>query len=486
MGPVNHKAALAGVIVGSIGLVAAGCGTAPSSRPPSAAQEAPASPPGARSTAAPNPPSPPVTSSGPASGVSWATFNGDRSRSGLDVGAPPAGRLQRRWSSPRLDGAVYAQPLVVGSEVLVATENDTVYALAAATGAVVWSRHLGTPMPGASLPCGDISPSGITGTPVADVGTGTLWVVTFSEPGRHTLWALDLASGAVKSSTPADPPGSDPLAQQQRAALALAGGRVYVSYGGLFGDCSRYHGWVMGFPTSGKTPTVSFETPTSREGGIWAPPGPAVASDGSLYVATGNGSPAQSVDDSDSVLRLSPQLSVDSRFTPSDFATLSANDQDLGSTSPALLAGGLVFQVGKSGVGYLLDAAKLGGVGGQLASARVCSGAIGGDAVEAGKVFVSCFGSLVAVTVTPRGAASRPALEVAWRAGGIRPGPPVIAGGVVWTVERGGALAGYDESTGALRYRVSLSAAGSFPTLAAVGGNLYVPSGDGVTAFGGA
>jgi PhnB protein len=153
--------------------------------------------------------------------------------------------LRRSWTAA-VDGAVYAQPLVVGSEVIVATENDSVYALDASSGAVRWSRHLAAPVT-RGLPCGNIDPSGITGTPVADVATGRLWVVTFTDQPayRHTLTELDLAAGRTVSQRPIDASGSDPRAQLERGALALLGSRVYVPFGGLYGDCSDYRGRVI-------------------------------------------------------------------------------------------------------------------------------------------------------------------------------------------------------------------------------------------------
>ena len=168
-----------------------------------------------------------------------------------------------------MDGAVYAQPLVVGSTVIIATENDTVYALNAATGAVRWSRHLASPVP-SGLPCGNVDPSGITGTPVADAATGRLWLVTFTAQPvyRHTLWALSLSTGSTVSQRAIDLPGSDPKAQQERGALALLGGRVYIPFGGLYGDCSDYKGRVIGAPVSGSGPLVSFTTDNQRQAGI--------------------------------------------------------------------------------------------------------------------------------------------------------------------------------------------------------------------------
>jgi hypothetical protein len=180
----------------------------------------------------------------------------------------------------------------------------------AGAAAVLWTRHLATPVT-AGLPCGNISPSGITGTPVADPATGRLWVVTFTaQPTyQHALWELDLATGRTRWQRPIDVSGSDPRAQQERGALTLLGSRVYVPFGGLYGDCSDYKGRVVGAPVSGSGPVVSFTPSNQRQAGIWAPAGESVR-DGSLYITTGNGIPYDQVDDSDSVLRLSPGLAV--------------------------------------------------------------------------------------------------------------------------------------------------------------------------------
>ena len=110
---------------------------------------------------------------------------------------------------------------------------------------------------------------------------------------------------------------------------------MYVPFGGLFGDCSDYKGRVVGAPVSGKGKLVAFATAADRAG-IWAPAGESVRN-GDLYVSTGNGSPPDNViGNSDSVLRLGQRLSVLSRFTPSNFKSLSANDQDLSSTAPGV------------------------------------------------------------------------------------------------------------------------------------------------------
>src|SRR2546421_12106603 len=96
----------------------------------------------------------------------WPTYHMDNTRSGNDPNEPAFNAVNNQWSSMQLDGAIYAEPLVVGSTVYVATEGDSVYALDASTGAVNWRTNIGTPVPGSSLPCGNISTVGITSTPV--------------------------------------------------------------------------------------------------------------------------------------------------------------------------------------------------------------------------------------------------------------------------------------------------------------------------------
>jgi outer membrane protein assembly factor BamB len=467
---LRWPATVAGAV--AVVLAAVGCSTSPATTAPRASGTPVAVP-------SPTSPSPSSASPGPAA-ADWLTYDRTAQRDGVSVSSPPPGPIRRSWSAS-VDGAVYAQPLIVGSEVIVATENDTVYALDASTGAVRWSRHLATPVPG-GLPCGNILPTGITGTPVADPATGHLWLVTFTDQPayQHTLWELDLATGRTVWQRPADLSGSDPRAQQQRAALTLLGSRVYVAFGGLYGDCSDYKGRVLGAPVSGSGPLVSFTTDNERQAGIWAPAGESIR-DGSLYVATGNGMPYDQVDDSDSVLRLSPTLQVESIFTPTNFQALSAGDLDLGSTEPALLPDGLVFQIGKQGVGYLLDGNQLGGTGGELASSDLCEGGFGGDAVDGDVVVFSCYNSLHVIRVIP---GTRPAFHLGWSVQGSNPGPPIIAGGVIWDVSHGGTLSGYRLSDGKLVFSASTAPVQTdFPSLSASGTRLVVPEGDEVVSY---
>jgi|HubBroStandDraft_5_1064220.scaffolds.fasta_scaffold18216_3 hypothetical protein len=464
-------AGAAALLVAAIGCTSSATTTSPAPVSPTTVSPTTVSP----TTVSPTTVSPSAASSAAAD---WPAYDRTAERSGVSVSSPALVAVRHSWTAS-VDGAVYAQPLVVGSEVIVATENDSVYALSASDGAVIWTRHLASPVP-AGLPCGNINPSGITGTPVADPATGRLWVVTFTaQPTyRHTLWELDLATGQTDWQRPIDVSGSDPRAQQQRGALTLLGSRVYVPFGGLDGDCSDYKGRVVGAPVSGSGPVVSFTTANQRQAGIWAPAGESVR-DGSLYVATGNGMPYNQVDDSDSVLRLSPGLAVQGRFTPANFVALSSGDLDLGSTAPALLPDGLVFQVGKQGIGYVLDGSRLGGTGGELGSSDLCEGGFGGDAVDGSTVVFSCYTSLRAIEVTPAAG-----IHILWSVTSYAAGPPIIAGGVVWDVSRAGLLSGFRLSDGKSVFSTTTApVVTDFPSLSASGSRLIVPEGDKVVSY---
>lgn len=269
---------------------------------------------------------------------------------------PSLAGVEQTWVSPQVDGDVYAEPLVFGGDVVAATENNSVYALDASTGDVRWQTNLGAPVDSSTLPCGNIDPiSGITATPVIDPSSNLIYAVAFLAPGHHELFAIHAESGEVAWHRPIDPPGMDPLTQQLRSALALANGRVYAAFGGLFGDCGQYHGWVAGLAADGSGSLIDYRAPTVNAGGIWAPSGPAVDEDGNLYVATGNSFSNTEFDLGDSVIKLSPTLEQLDFFAPKDWADLNAGDVDLGSVGPAVLPDGRIFQIGKGGTGYLLD-----------------------------------------------------------------------------------------------------------------------------------
>jgi outer membrane protein assembly factor BamB len=378
-----------------------------------------------------------------------------------------------------VDGDVYASPLIVAGHVLIATENNTVYSLDLFSGAVVWQRHLGDPVDASTLPCGDIGPvTGITGTPAVDTATGRLFVVGFLRGYHHYLFTLSLTDGSVIAQQIVDPVGSTPSVQQERGALAIGSGRVYIPLGGLYGDCGNYHGYVIAVPLGGGS-ALAYKTPVAREAGIWSPAGPTVAASGAVYVVTGNGSPTQSFGYSNSVIEMTPDLQVKSFFAPSDWQSLDAGDADLGSVGATLLQSiGVVVAVGKDGVAYLLKADRLGGIGGQIASRPVCAGAWGGTASLGSMVLVPCSDGLVALAVTET------SINVVWRAAPPRMASPIVAAGAVWAIDpETGRIYALDPATGAVQYTTSVGPARHFSTPAATEGFVVAPAGPSVVAL---
>jgi len=417
----------------------------------------------------------------------WTTYGGSTARLSADtteavLTSPPA----QAWTSPTLDGAVYGEPLIFDGQVLVATENDTVYALSAANGTIEWSDHLGTPVPSGDLPCGDISPTvGITSTMVVDTSNDTLYASAATWNGSaaaHSLFAISLASHALSWSRDLDQPGWTAADQLQRAGLALDDGDVLVSFGGNYGDCGSYHGWVIGVPETGSGTLLHYQVPTANQGAIWAPPGPTVDTAGDVFVATGNGSagPGQPFDHGDAVIELSPALAELQYWAPSDWATLNEEDLDLGSTSPVLLGNGELFEVGKGGTGYLLDSASLGGVGGPAPSIALCNsrGATAYDAALS-TLYVVCT-SAGTIDEVELGAGNSLSRGWTWTppAGGAS--SPTLARGELWVVDQSDTtLYAVDPTSGTTRWSLPLDV-GTPPHFAGVS------AGDGLLVVGGA
>ncbi|HXY26890.1 MAG TPA: PQQ-binding-like beta-propeller repeat protein, partial [Acidimicrobiales bacterium] len=291
-----------------------------------------------------------TTTTTTATASSWTVYHGDIAGSGV-AAAARVDLASPAWTSPALDGSLYGEPLVSGGRVFVATENDTVYALSASNGAVVWSTHLATAVPASSLPCGDISPTvGITGTPVIDESRSELFVVAdelVDGSPAHELVGLDTASGATELRQDVDPPGSTPAALLQRTGLTLDNGHVVFGFGGNYGDCASYRGWVVSVPEAGGTPDrfAVDGAPGESQGAVWmGGAAPVVDAAGNVWVSTGNGSvysSSHAYDDSEGVLELSPAMALVQYFAPKDWAAQSSQDLDL-STAPALLADGQV------------------------------------------------------------------------------------------------------------------------------------------------
>jgi outer membrane protein assembly factor BamB len=397
--------------------------------------------------------------------------------------------------APVIAGKAYAQALYVADAaghdvVFVATEENQVSAFLAADGSVVWQRTLAPPMRRSALPCGNIDPLGITGTPIIDAGSRTLFLDAMTDAGggtaRHMIYALSIDDGSTRSGWPVDINATvaaggiqfDSTVQNQRGALALVGGRLYVAYGGHYGDCGNYYGWVIGIAIDDPASFGVFRA-HDRGVAIWGPSG--IASEGAnLFVTTGNGFGGPEWGDSEAILRLAPGPSfdrADSRnyFVPADWARLDARDIDLAGTGPVLvdLPGAvhpeLAVALGKDGKMYVADRTNLGGIGGQLLSMQVASNAIinaaatyrtaGGTYIVFKGNGVNCpngtSGTVTAVRLLPTDPLTA---EIAWCANSGGLGSPMVTqtqlgGGdsIVWVVGSEGdkKLHGFDADSGA-------------------------------------
>lgn len=420
--------------------------------------------------------------------TSWTVYHGDAAGSGDAPSVTAVATGSPAWSSPALDGSLYGEPLVSSGNVYVATENDTVYALSASTGAVVWSRHIASPVPASSLPCGDISPTvGITGTPVIDSARDEIFVVAdelVSGEPTHVVVGLNTASGAIDMTQNVDPPGGEPASLLQRTGLTLDSGQVVFGMGGNYGDCATYRGTVVSLNETGGTPKFFMVDAAAGEsqGAIWmGGAAPAVDANSNIWVSAGNGSihsASQPYDDSDSALELSSALQLLQYFAPTTWAQNNAEDLDM-SMAPTLLSDGHVLVAGKSRIVYLLNGTHLGGIGGQVATlGAACSDDIdGGSAVVGDTVYLPCVSGPVAVEVTASG------LSLGWRAT-VGGGPPIVAAGLVWTIGQNGTLYGLDPSTGSVKQQAPIGApANHFPTPGIGDGLLLATSATRVVAF---
>ena len=366
--------------------------------------------------------------------LSVLTYHYDNTRQGADtnetlltpinVNTNTFGRI----FSYALDGYVFAEPLIMTNVtipgqgahnvVFVATEHDSVYALDAdsnsgTNGGVLWKTNLGSSAVSATAPFGkrygqysNIVPEvGVTGTPVIDPATGTLYVDVFTQDVtsnttnfNHRIHALDVTTGNERPYSPVLVAGSVPgtgvgstngvqtfsaVQHNQRTALCLANGMLIVAYTS-FADTDPYHGWVFAFNATNlaqaglfnTTPNASYAAfgTNAAEGGIWQGGGGiCVDSNNNLYFETGNGSFSANTnggDYADTLLKLSTTngLAAADYFTPYDQATLAAKDTDLGAGGPLLLPDSvgssahphLIVGVGKSGKIYLVDRDNMG------------------------------------------------------------------------------------------------------------------------------
>ncbi len=384
--------------------------------------------------------------------VSMLTYHNDNTRDGantnetfLTPGNVNVGSFGRLFSYA-VDGHVYAQPLVmtnlnipgqgVHNVVFAATEHDSVYAFdadsnAGSNGGLLWQTNLGVSavMPNSDFgnrygPYHDLTPEmGITGTPVIDPVSGTLYVDAFTHEGTnyyHRIHALNITNGNERSFSPVlvavtisgggvDSSGGKLAfnAEQSfnRCAMTLAGGILYVTYTG-YADTDPYHGWILGynpanlqlltnyvFNTSPNS-TIAVWGPNAGECGIWmGGNGLSVDANTNLYFEVGNGpfnANTNGTEYGDSFVRLSTssKLAVADYFTPFNQASLSSADSDVGSGGPLLLPSAvgssahtnLIVGCGKEGKIYLVDRDNMGhyNVANDNAIVQEIPGAVGG------------------------------------------------------------------------------------------------------------
>jgi hypothetical protein len=346
------------------------------------------------------------------------TWHNDNSRTGqnlnetiLTLSNVNATQFGKKFTRS-VDGRIYAQPLYVPNVsvpskgthnvVYVATENDSVYAFDGdgTPATPLWHRGFTNPakgitaVPCADTPnCGPVGPvAGITGTPVIDSTSKTLYVVVFTkENGSYfqRFHALDITTGAEKFAGPvviqASVPGTgvgsvggtitfDPRLHNQRAGLLLSNGVVYIAWAS-FGDLGNYHGWVLGYnATTLKLEAVFNDTPNGRQGGIWQSGGGLSAAPGesAVFLQTGNGTfdanLTGGLDYGDSFLRLSTTggFFVADYFTPDNQSTLDDLDLDLGSGAgliPPTQSGPFpheIISAGKDGIIYVVNRDNMG------------------------------------------------------------------------------------------------------------------------------
>ena len=346
--------------------------------------------------------------------VNVLTYHNDNARTGQNtlesvltpsnVNASQFGKL---YSVP-VDGYVFAQPLLLNNVsipgqgthnvVYVATENDSLYAIDAVNGFVLWQVNFLNPSAGITtvsntdVACTDFPPQiGITSTPVIDPTTGTIYLLARTKENGtfvHRLHAIDVATHVEKFGGPvvitATVPGTgdgssgssvtfDGLRQGQRTALLLQNGHVILGWASEC-DIAPYHGWVMSYNAGTLAQEAVWnDTPNGSDGGVWIG-GSGCAGDASFntFFATGNGTYDGSSEFGDSIVKVGQPtagtFNVGDWFTPFNQATLSAGDTDLGSGGvlllPDLPAGSphqhLLVQAGKQGMIYLIDRDNMG------------------------------------------------------------------------------------------------------------------------------
>src|SRR5258705_9332158 len=383
-------------------------------------------------------------------------------------------------------GNVYAQPLYIeggtsGPMIIAVTESNNVYALNATTGTVIWQRNLGPPVT-CGLPCGNINPLGITGTPVIDLASRSLFLDALIDgvTKKHFIYSLNVDTGATNSGWPVNVNAAatyngisfTSLVQNERGGLALVNGRVYVSYSGHLGDCGAYRGWVVGVDIANPSNVMAWAT-TAIGGGIWGHGG--VASDGTnMFVITGNTfNTGGNWMGGEAIIRLQAGPIFTGQPTdywaPTNWLSLDNSDTDLGGVSatvvdvPGANPSQLVLALGKDGNAYLVNRINLGGIASPVAQANVGGINRGISAVTyhtAQGTYIAFHNDLGQIRAYKITATSPPTITFAWSQNQTGRGSPWVTttdgtnNTIVWVAGVAGdqRLHGYDGDTGAVIY----------------------------------
>jgi hypothetical protein len=441
--------------------------------------------------------------------TSVLTYHNDSARTGqytVETALTPSNvasaTFGKKFAQP-VDSYVYAQPLFVpglsiGGQthdvVFVVTEANSVYAFDAnAFGPVLWHTNAGTGLSCMDLnDCGDLIPgAGITGTPVIDLATETMYFVALSKDAsgfHHRLHAVALTTGAEKFGGPVDvsPTAAgtggnsqngtvqfDPKTHYQRCALLLAGSVVYVGIGGNAESDSDNHGWVVGYKASDLTKTMTFCTsPNDHWSSVWQSGG-GLASDaaGYVYLETANGTFDVDTGGSDygsSALKLDATGKVVDYFTPYNQAALSSGDIDFGSANPVLLpdqSGPVAHELlasGKPGILYVINRDGMGhfhsGSDSQIVqsvsafpnSSGITNGIFASPAYWKGNLYVSGIGGGVDAFALAAGklstsATSQTSQQFSFPGATVSVSSNGAAAGIVWALDgNAGVLYAYD------------------------------------------
>ena len=422
-------------------------------------------------------------------------------------------------------GNVYAQPLYIEggprgrAVIIVATESNNVYALDAISGNVDWETNVAPSVAPSALPCGNLTQYGITGTPVVDLPSRSLFFDALTEGPisgtvEHLIYSLNVDTGALNPGWPVNVNNTanyngiafSSTAQGERGALAVIGSNVYVPYGGLYGDCGNYHGWVVGVPINNPSNVMAWAT-TALGGGIWAVGG--VASDGvDPFVVTGNTFGASTWEGGEAVLHLLPNLTLpagDANYwAPTNWLYLDQEDQDLGGSGAVLIhvpgatPSNVVAALGKEGYVYLVNQTNLGGITTPLAKLSPQEGhIITGPATyrtSVGTYLAFSIGSdLITFLIQP---SSPPTLTNAWLRYYGGPGSPFITSTdgtnnmIVWGIgaENTQQLYAYDGDSGAVIFdgggsNDTLANTHRFSTAIVARGRIYVGTDNLIYAF---